>query len=381
MYFRIIGIKETQNKKYNMDILIQWESESEIRWLLEDYWIVLLNISTYENSTQSFWALKLNIKYKNQKIEIISYLTDINIAVHTFLIIWFDISSINFTDSNKLSDTKAQEILLNSKIKTKEEVKNQSQTVAQKKENEKKIYKDKNLEKILKIAEDTFGQIEFLLQKVWDKVSQDKIRDLKVMKQELTKLKMSKNDDKISDLLEKIYDKSNAIEIEYLDYMQKHKYYPIPNSIVSNIDIVMENQKYKKAKKIKEIWATRDSDDNYYLCFEKTGIYIRLLFKDIYNNIKNFKVFINNIFDYLQLIIIILLVSTAIILWTKKIYYSLDENLYYYSFLIQTSMFWLVIYYIQKFKTQKIYQNIILLVVAIFCSSVLFWLLKSNFSF
>jgi hypothetical protein len=57
----------------------------------------------------------------------------------------------------------------------------------------------------------------------------------------------------MSALLEKIYDKFNEIETEYLDYMQKHKSYPIPNSIVTNIDVVTENQKYKKAKKIKEI--------------------------------------------------------------------------------------------------------------------------------
>jgi uncharacterized membrane protein len=145
--------------------------------------------------------------------------------------------------------------------------------------------------------------------------------------------------------------------------------------------VVTENQKYKKAKKIKEIWAARDADDNYYLSFEKTWLYLKLIVKDIHNNIKNFRSFINNIFDYLQLAVIILLVSTAIVLWTKKIYYSLDENLYHYSFLIQTAIFWLMIYYVQKFKKPKAYQNIILLVIAILCSIFLFWLLKNNFSF
>lgn len=281
MYFRIIGIKEAQNKKYNMDILIQWESESEVRWLLQDRGVVLLNISPYENSAESFWTLKLDIKYQNKKIAIISYLTDIQIASLTFLMIGFDVLYINFLGDAKLPDTEVQNILSKSKLEVEESQQTETQTVAQKKETEKKIYKDSNLEKILKIAQETFGQIEFLLQKVEDKVSQDKIRDLKIMEQELTKLKMWRNDDKMSDLLEKIYDKSHEIETEYLDYMQKHKNYPIPNSIVTNIDIVTENQKYKKAKKIKEIGATRDADDNYYLSFEKTGLYAKLLIKDI----------------------------------------------------------------------------------------------------
>jgi hypothetical protein len=35
--------------------------------------------------------------------------------------------------------------------------------------------------------------------------------------------------------------------------MHKNISYPINDSIVTNIDIISENQKYKKAKKIKEI--------------------------------------------------------------------------------------------------------------------------------
>jgi hypothetical protein len=57
----------------------------------------------------------------------------------------------------------------------------------------------------------------------------------------------------MSELLEKIYDKIDSIDTEYLDYMQKNISYPITDSIVTNIDIISENQKYKKAKEIKAI--------------------------------------------------------------------------------------------------------------------------------
>jgi len=57
----------------------------------------------------------------------------------------------------------------------------------------------------------------------------------------------------MTELLEKIYEKSDEIEKEYLDYLKQNIDYPIQGSCVSNIDIISENQKLKKAKKIKQI--------------------------------------------------------------------------------------------------------------------------------
>jgi hypothetical protein len=55
-----------------------------------------------------------------------------------------------------LPDTDIKEILNQSKLEFEENQQSETHTVAQKKANEKKIYKDNNLEKILKIAQETF---------------------------------------------------------------------------------------------------------------------------------------------------------------------------------------------------------------------------------
>jgi hypothetical protein len=57
----------------------------------------------------------------------------------------------------------------------------------------------------------------------------------------------------MSELLEKIYDKIHVINLEYLESLQKNLSYPINGSVVTNVDIISENQKLKKAKKIKAI--------------------------------------------------------------------------------------------------------------------------------
>lgn len=381
MLFHIIGIKETKNKKYNMDIVIKWESKDFIKAFLQNYNIIVLNISEYQKSIEDFGKLKMVVEYNWLQVEVSSYLTDIESAIFIFSMIWFDISYINFIDDTKISKQKVADLILKNKKQVDDIRQQVKQVVTQKKEKERKIYKDDKLEKTVKIAQKTFGQIDSLLQKVWNNVSRDKLRDIKVMKEELTKLKMGRNNDKMSELLEKIYEKSDEINTEYLSYLQKNTFYPIPDSIVTNIDIVSEHQKLKKAKKIKEIWAKRDKDDNYYLSFESTWLYIKFLLKDIKNKFTDISKFVYNLFWYLELATLFIIVSTTLILWVKKVSYVLDENLYNYVFLLQTSIFWLAIFYAQKLKKQKIYTNLILIATAVFISVLLFLFFKTNFSF
>ncbi len=381
MLFHVVGIKETKKKKYNMDILIKWESEKFVRSFLQHHNIIVLNLSEYKKPIEDFWKLSLIVDFQNQKVEIVSYLTDIKSAIFNFSMIWFIIKYINFTDDQKIDDTELKK-LMSDTTKEVEDIKNQEdQIVKQEKEQEKKIYKDDNLEKIVEIAEKTFWQIDSLLDKVWDHVSKDKIRDLNVMKQELTKLKMWRNDDKMSELLEKIYEKSDDIETEYLEYMQQNIDYPIKDSVVTNIDIISENQKLKKAKKIKQIWAKRDAEDNYYLSFESTGLYIKFLLKDLKYRLRDLSWFFKSLFWYLELATILILIITTIILWFKRVSYVLDENLYNYVFLLKTAIFWLTIFYAKKLRKTKIYSNILLLIFAILIAIILFWFLRFNFSF
>ncbi len=388
MLFHVIGIKEVtnsaENKKHNLDVLIKWGSEGFIRAFLQKHNIIVLSIVEYNKPTSDFGNLQLDIIYKDNQqnlVSLFSYLTDIKSALLLFMTIWFKIKNINFINEGRLKDREISNIMQESITEIKSIKTQQKQEATHKKEQEKKIYKDEKLEKTIKIAEQAFTQIEELLQKVWPRVSQDKIRDIKIMAQELTKLKMWRNDDKMSELLEKIYDKIDAIDTEYLDYMQKNISYPIDDSVVTNIDVISENQKFKKAKKIKAIWAKRDTDDNYYLSFESLWIYIKFLFKDIKNRSKRFPDFISNVFWYLSLATLGMLIAMSLIFRFNKVSYAIDQNLYHYVFLIKIAIFGLILFFIQKIKKNTTYSTILFLIVSMVVAVILFWFMKMNFSF
>lgn len=381
MYFHIIGIKEVQNKKYNMDIVLQGESEIFVREFLHIHNIVLLEISEYKESLEKFGQLELIIEYKNKNLKIISYLTDIEFAAYNFVLIWFKLNYINFISDNKLEKDHVLEIISQSFAKAEDSQKQRSIILKQEKDKQKRIYKDENLEKILEISKDIFKEKEALINFVWDSVSKDKIRDLNIMLQNLTKLKMWRNIDKIHEVLESIYHKSYEIQQEYLQNSNTPTSFSIPGSVVTNIDIVTEVSKYTKAQNIKKIWAKRDWNDNYYLSFELKGVYFKLLFKDIKNRLKDIKYLLYNLFDYFQILFLSIIILVWLLFRFNKITYSINENTYLYVFLLKTWIFWLCFSIFAKFKRLKIYQNILLILLSILFSYLLFWFLRSNLSF
>jgi D-hexose-6-phosphate mutarotase len=80
--------------------------------------------------------------------------------------IGLNVNDINFVETGKLTDQEVLDIMQEAKRETESIKAQQKQQTIQKKEQEKKIYKDEKLDKTIKIAEQTFIQIEVLLQKV-----------------------------------------------------------------------------------------------------------------------------------------------------------------------------------------------------------------------
>ena len=163
MYFRIIGIKEDKNNKYNINIVLESESISIAKEVLEFHNIVILNISESTKPPHSFWNLAIVVKNKPQNIPIISSFDNIYHALEYFMIIWFDIIYTNFTNEQKLSDNEISEIIRNTQEKVKKVKEATKQELQQQKEKERKIYKDNKLNKILDISLSATQEVDLLL--------------------------------------------------------------------------------------------------------------------------------------------------------------------------------------------------------------------------
>lgn len=379
MYFHIIGIKEDESKKYNIDILLEAESEALLKNFLHTHNIVVLNFSEYKSTLDSFWNLEVLIRYRQNTIRAISYLNDISSFVKYLMMIWFDITYANFISSGRISDQDVTNIIQKAFLDAQESKSQITQKLKEQKDQEKKIYKDEKLKKTIKVSLVAIKEAENILKNINNSVSQDKIRDIKIMSQELTKLKMWRNIDKMLEVLENIYHKIYEINHEYI--LNQDSKSPINWSIITDSAINLEINKYQKAQNIKTIWAKRDFDDNYYLSFEQTGMYFKFLIKDIQNKAKNISNLFFNIFDYFEIFFVFVIVFLSVIFWFQKITYSLSENLYLYVFLTKMWVFGLSFFIVKIFRKKDIKNNLLLFLFGAFLSYFLFLFLKNNLSF
>lgn len=380
MYFHVIGIKEVKNEKYNINIVLESESISIAKDFLYFHNIVILNISEYTKPLQSFWNLAIVVKNKPQNIKIISSFDNIYHALEYFMIIWFDIIYTNFTNEQKLSDNEISEIIRNTQEKVKKIKEATKQELQQQKEKERKIYKDNKLNKILDISLSATQEVDLLLNTIdTSKISPDKIRDIKLLSQELTKLRMWRNVNKMVEVLESTYQK--IYEIQQESVFGETPQLLISWSSISDVEIEQEYFKYQKAQNIKKIWTRRSNSDSYYLSFETTGIYLKFLFKDLKKSFKNIYLFFFNLFDFFEIFFIFTTLILVIYIRFSKISYSISQDLFLYYFLIQAGVFGFFINITKLFRTKSIKINILLIIVALTLSYFMLGLLKNNLSF
>ncbi len=380
MYFRIIGIKEDKNNKYNIDIVLESASASIAKDFLYDHNIIILSISEYKNPINSFGELEIFVNHKQKNIKIISSFDEIYEATKYFITIGFDVVYANFTNTNKLLDNEVLEMIQKAKEEVDEFQKLSSQEIQQQKEKERQIYNDQKLKKTLDISLSTIQEVELLLNTIdTNQVSSDKIRDIKLLSQELVKLRLGRNVDKMIEVLEKVYHKMYEIQQEAVS--PKTAKLEISWSAVSDVEIEQEYFKYKKAQNIKQIWAKRTGSDSYYLSFEKTGIYLKFLFKDIKIFFKNISWFFHKLFDYLEMFFVFVILILTLYLWFSKVSYSLSQNLFIYYFLIQTATYWFITNIFKIFRRKSMKINILLIILALVLSYLMFELIKNNLSF
>lgn len=380
MYFHVIGIKEVKNEKYNINIVLESESISIAKDFLYFHNIVILNISEYTKPLQSFWNLAIVVKNKPQNIKITSSFDNIYHALEYFMIIWFDIIYTNFTNEQKLSDNEISEIIRNTQEKVKKIKEATKQELQQQKEKERKIYKDNKLNKILDISLSATQEVDLLLNTIdTSKISPDKIRDIKLLSQELTKLRMWRNVNKMVEVLESTYQK--IYEIQQESVFGKTPQLLISWSSISDVEIEQEYFKYQKAQNIKKIWTRRSNSDSYYLSFETTGIYLKFLFKDLKKSFKDIYLFFFNLFDFFEIFFIFTTLILVIYIRFSKISYSISQDLFLYYFLIQAGVFGFFINITKLFRTKSIKINILLIIVALTLSYFILGLLKNNLSF
>lgn len=379
MIFHVVAIRELFWKNYSMDVLIFWLSEEKVRDILREYKLVALQLYEYkEEKVKDYWKIKILINFEGQEIRLLSNAEEIEWLAYWLSVIWFNIENINYVE-NGLEQEKVNEALKTAKADAEQWLTEQKNAAAKKEEEDARLIDEKKREKYQIEINKLLNNIQKLTEKAKDYLPQEKLKALFKQGQELSKLKMWRNFEKISELLEKTYSQYGDLEQEFL-VNQKASRIQVAGSNVSDTYVISEIQKLEKAKWLTNLWSTKVNDvlkANFWWFV----MYLKFLKKDLVDKLKSFPEYFPNIFGDILLWVILLETFSWFYFSLSKIMYYNNMNEYVYVMLVNFWVFWLVLYWINFIKKKSLALNIVLLVGRALVSIVIIRILKQNFIF
>lgn len=364
--------------RYDINILLESENIESAKWFLEFFGIIVISINKYEQAENIFGKIFLQVKYEDKILRIISKETDINEACMIYTRIWLDIVNINFLEW-WIEENEMKNIIEQSKIKAEEEKKMRDIIEKKKIEKKKKVYADEWLLAIRKAIEESIERCDELIPRTLSVVDSSKIKKLKDLRSELSKLKMWTNQIKIVSIWEQFLNLMEDIEIEFLERMKNEVWVSEildPNSIVSNIDIIKEYSRYFKAIKTKAIgWTVKNEYSDYVTMWQK-WIYFRFLQRDAFKKLRSAKDVIYRVYDWIEFILVAVIVEIAIYSIVGKTW--ADMELKNFVLLSNLWIIWVVLFVIRMIRKKNAVYLVILIPIIVILSIVLIRNLKIN---
>ena len=387
MIFHVVAIRDLFWKNYSIDVLFFWLSEERVRDILRAYKLVALQLYEYkEDKVRDYWKVKILINFEWQDVRLLSNSDDMDWLAYWLSVIWFDIKNINYAEAAQVEQAKIDKIIENSKKEAKLWIDEQNQKLLKKKEEEDDASDERKREKYQLEINKLLSNIQRLTIEAKDVLPKERLKTLFRQWQELSKLKMWRNFEKIAEMLEIAYSDYSNLEQEYLNAQQSSKI-NVSWSKITDTYVIAEIQKLERAKWMANVWSQKWTDvltANFGWFF----MYVKFLSKDIWSNIKHIDKYFSKIFW--DLLFWIVLLETAISIYHAIyvcFYINVGEfrellNYNIYVFLVKFWVFGLVLYGVNHIKKwSSLVFNILLLLARVAVSLLLILVLKQNFIF
>lgn len=362
-------------KNYKIDLLFFWVSEEKVRDILHEYKLVALEFYEYKKEkVESYWKIKVLLEFEWEEYRTLSNYAELDKLIYLLTIIWFNVKNINYVDWEKLEQTKINEILATEKDNAQKWLQKQKDIIAKNEEKDSAIFDDQKLEKTLKLTKEFLEKVPILIEKSKGTLSRSELKLLEDQWQELSKLKMWNNVEKISTFLESAYDNYTKLEQKYLSFLDSPNI-NVSGSNITDAYLLAEISKLEKAKNLLKIWWAKSGEDVLYANLWWVLLYLKLIKKDFLAKIKNFSQGFSDIFQYLTLLFLLISVFSSF-------YLSIvNKNNFIYVIMIYSWVFWLVFFGTSFIKKESNTLNILLLIWWIAVSIALIRILKQIFIF
>ena len=379
MTFSVNGIKQEKNEKYNVEMLVCVDASLLARKILEEHNILILSLKEFPTDKKTFGDIYFTIKQNFQDIEIVTKYTDMQEVANFFTFIGFDIRHIN-SYSKPISQEdmdiiigKAQADAASKKAKEKEDI--EKIEVA-----EKKVYEDVKLESAKKIIVRVFEKVDECTKRSAGTISLQDTKKIKMLVEELKKLRMGTNFEKIREVIQDIFKMIEAINDDYYASIQNPNDTILPESLVTPVDVDKELERMENVKILKSLGARISLKNQDYATFGSSAIFRKFLQKDFLLKIADLPSILYSLYDITEFVLLIVVT----LLWI----YTLANELYLFSTnqfglafsLISMGIRSAVIFAARYFRNKSVGKLLLIMILAILMHYLLMRVVTTNFA-
>jgi hypothetical protein len=286
MTFSVNGIKQEKNERYKVEMLVCVDAPLLARKILEEENVLILSLKEYSEDKETFGDIYFTINLNFQEITMVTTYTDIQEACDFFTFVGFSITNIN---SYSKPLTKTEVLAIIEKAQRDAELKRiQVQEQLDKKEaQERKVYQDAHLEAAKKIIVRVFEKVEETTKRSAGTVAILDTKRIHDLTEELRKLRMGTNFEKIRDTIQELFAIMETIDNEWYASIQNPSTTILPGSIVTPVDVDRELDRMETTKILKSLNAKIAGKNQDYVLFGSSAIFWKFLQKDLSLKISN----------------------------------------------------------------------------------------------
>ncbi|MDR0651396.1 MAG: hypothetical protein LBG59_08635 [Candidatus Peribacteria bacterium] len=261
MYFHLIGIKEKDAHQYQLDILIGGGELSVIKEFLEDWGIVIISLDEYEKPVEEFGKIRMIIPFQGNDFSIITFSDTLEKSVRYAFALGLEVKHVEIAD-NLMTDKEISDLIerIAKEYQQQQKQWERQQTLLQQKEIKK--YENKNIKSALKVINSNIDRIDQLLFIGRGILSSEEIKTLTDISNELKKIRLGTNFNKMTMLLLDAQSHITAAEDLVLKTLDDKKFLIDRNSVITNIDVISQYASLIRAQEkfvLKKPLSTKES--------------------------------------------------------------------------------------------------------------------------
>jgi len=379
MTFSVNGIKQEKNEKYTVEMLVCVDAPLLVRKILEEHNILILSLKEFPTEKTTYGDIYFTIKKWFQEIDIVTKYPDIQEACNFFTFIGFDIIGIN-SYTKPLSKKEIDIIITNGQADAATKKADVWKNILEKETEERKVYQDEDLQSAKKIIVRVFEKVEEATKRSAGTLSLVESKKLKALTEELKKLRMGTNFEKIRETIQEIFKIIEATNDSYYASIQNPNDTISPESSVTPVDVDKELDRMENVKILKSLHAHISLKNQDYATFGSWAIYRKFLQKDFLLKLSDLGSLLYGLYDVTEFILLIVVTLLGIYTLANELY-LFSTNQFGLAFsLISMGIRAFVIFAARYFRNKSVGKLLLIMILAILMHYLMMRVVTTNFA-